>query len=540
MSEDLHRYHDDLLRSERELAQTSAQLQLSEALKAAIVDNALAALVSTDAQGRIVEFNPSAQAMFGRARADVLGRSVGEVLVPPRLRAQHDAGIRRVQAGGAPRVLGQRVEMQAQRADGSEFPIDIVLWRTDVLGATYYTASIVDVTQRHLAARQIERQREALRQSEKLTTMGSLLAGVAHELNNPLAVVMGRAGLLVEKCADPQILADAQRILEAAERCGRIVHTFLNMARRKPATRTRVALGELVRGAAEMLQYSYRTQGIELELALDDSLPALHVDADQVTQVVLNLLLNAQQALAATPGQRSVRVDSGVAPGSCSAACCAWLRISDNGPGINAAQRERIFEPFFTTRSDGTGMGLAMARTLAREHGGDLVLEPAQSVCGASFRLSLPVDADAPTDAIAPRAAPPAAALLARILVVDDEPEIAQLMRDMLESAGYEVASAESGAVALELLDAARFDAVVSDLRMPDMDGAALWRQVGARQPALARRTLFVTGDTLSRSARDFLASTGCASLDKPFAKRDLLERLGALLALPTGPDPGA
>ncbi len=526
-----------LQRSERELAEKSAQLQLSEALKTAIVDNALAALVSTDAMGRIVEFNPSAQAMFGHARADVLGRTVGEVIVPQRLRAQHDAGIRRAQQGAPPRVLGQRVEMQALRADGSEFPIDIVLWRTDVSGATYYTASIVDVTERHASARQIERQREALRQSEKLTAMGSLLAGVAHELNNPLAIVMGRAGLLVEKChGDAETLADAQRILEAAERCGRIVRTFLNMARRKPAARRGVSLAELVRAAADMLHYSYRSQGVELEIALDERLPAVLADADQITQVLLNLLLNAQQALVATPGQRRVRVDSGVAAQPDVAAPGIWLRVADNGPGVGAAQRERIFDPFFTTRSDGTGMGLAMARALAREHGGDLVLEPAGQGDGASFCLTLPLGEVAPEEATVSLMEPPAAAALARILVVDDEPEIAQLMRDMLETAGYEVASAESGAVALELLDAARFDAIVSDLRMPDMDGAALWRQVCSRHPELGARTLFVTGDTLSRSARDFLASTRCPSLDKPFAKRDLLESLGALLVTHQAP----
>jgi CheY-like chemotaxis protein len=128
------------------------------------------------------------------------------------------------------------------------------------------------------------------------------------------------------------------------------------------------------------------------------------------------------------------------------------------------------------------------------------------------------------------------------VLVVDDEQEIADLMRELLEGAGYEVASAESGAVALALLDEARFDAIVSDLHMPDIDGASLWREVRQRRPALARRMLFVTGDTLSPSARQFLDGTRCPSLNKPFSKTELLAQLHALLddAAPPAPEPPA
>ena len=169
---------------------------------------------------------------------------------------------------------------------------------------------------------------------------------------------------------------------------------------------------------------------------------------------------------------------------------------------------------------------------MAREHGGDLVLDPDRGDGGgASFRLSLPISGVADADTV-PAALPgPVAAQQARVLVVDDEAELAELMRVMLEGAGYEVVTAESGAVALELLETARFDAVVSDLRMPDIDGARLWREATPRHPQLARRMLFVTGDTLSPDAREFLRHSGCASLDKPFSKADLLARLAALLA---------
>ena len=512
----------DVFRSQR-------QLQQREAFNSAIVDGALAAIVATDAQGRIVEFNPAAETLFGRSRADALGHPIAS-LFPERYRDRHVAGLADLVRGQRQDFLGRRVELLARHSSGHEFPVELLLWRTEVAGEIHFTASMVDLTERREAQHEIERQREALRQSEKLGAMGGLLAGVAHELNNPLAVVMGRAGLLEEKLADPALRADASRIREAAERCGRIVRTFLNMARSKPAQRGPVVLNDLVRAAADMLGYAWRSHGIELSLSLAEGLPPVDADADQIGQVVLNLLINAQQALAGRTAPRQVLVSTGIESQRDGRAPQAWLRVADNGPGVSSATREQIFEPFFTTKAEGmgTGLGLAVSRSLARAHGGELRLE--DSPGGACFRLSLPL-AGTPASAVADHPAEPETPALAQVLVVDDETDIASLMREMLESAGYEVATAESGAVALEMLEMARFDAIVSDLRMPDMDGAALWREVRRLQPRLAQRVLFVTGDTLSVDARQFLAETRCASLDKPFGKADLLRGVAALLA---------
>ena len=523
----------ELKQREMELAERLQELQASEALKSAIVDYALAALISTDDTGRIVEFNPSAETMFQRQRADVLGRLVSQIVIPERFRPMHEAGLRRMHDGEPPRMLGQRMQLQALRADGSEFPIEMVLWRTDVNGTAFYTASLVDMTEVHNATREIERQREALRQSEKLSAMGSLLAGVAHELNNPLAIVMGRASLLEEKCEQvPELRAEAQRIREAAERCGRIVRTFLNMARSRPSQRSPVSLNDMIRAATDMLQYGYRTHSIELELTLAEALPPVIADSDEIGQVVMNLLVNAQQALAGAEGKRRVRVQSGLEPRRENREPRVWLRVEDNGTGVPNAARAHVFDAFFTTKPEGigTGLGLAVSRSLARAHGGELVLEAGSALGGASFRMSLPISGEAGPDSVPATLMDDTGSAQAHVLVVDDEPELAELMREMLESAGYEVSTAESGAVALEMLGLVRFDALVSDLRMPDVDGAALWREVSARQPALARSMLFVTGDTLSPDARSFLKSARCDSLDKPFSKADLLAKVAALL----------
>lgn len=523
----------ELKRRDAALSAKVAELEASEALKSSIFDHAMAALVSTDEAGRIVEFNPAAAAMFGLAREQALGRSVAEVMIPPRLRDAHNAGMARVTAGGERRVMGKRVEMPALRADGSEFPVEMVLWRTDVAGQAFYTASLFDLSERQTAQSEIERQREALRQSEKLTAMGSLLAGVAHELNNPLSIVMGRAALLAEKMSGDPRAADAQRIHEAAERCGRIVRTFLNMARSRPANRSEVALNDLATAAVDMLAYVLRSHGIAVELDLLPGLPPVKADGDQIGQIVLNLIVNAQQALGARDHGRRLTVSTGLAPmtdGDRRRTPRVWLRVRDNGPGISAELRERIFEPFFTTKSEGvgTGLGLAVSRSIARDHGGELTLQDDGG--GACFCLQLPVSGEPEASETEPAPLAATDEREARLLVVDDEPEIAELIGEMLGGAGYEVMTAESGAVALAMLAEARFDAIVSDLHMPDIDGAQLWREVKAQHPALARRMLFVTGDTLSPIARQFLSEARCDSLNKPFSKQELLARITALL----------
>ena len=516
-----------------------------EAFKSAMVDHAPTAIVTTGGQGHIVDFNPAAERLFGRSRASVLSQVLGDVLLPERHRQAHRAEMVRLRAGDPVDGFGQPFEMKGQRADGSEFPMQMLAFHILLNGEHFYTGFITDLSARQEAALQIERQRDALRQTEKLSAMGTLLAGVAHELNNPLAIVMGRASLLEEKAAESallnqagvQLAADARRIREAAERCGRIVRTFLNMARHKPAERVPVQLNDIVRAAADMLGYTLRSHGITVDLQLADGLPEAQADGDQLGQVVLNLIVNAQQALAAVQSARRITLTSGVEPQRAGRESRIWLRVADTGPGVAVAERDKIFEPFFTTKGAGlgTGLGLSVSRSIVREHGGDLAVETGRDTgdaAGASFRLSLPVSGQlvSPSSTALPLA--PAEGLAhARVLVVDDEPEIADLIRAVLEGAGFDVATAESGAVALEMLAEARFDAIVSDVRMPDLDGAALWRAVRERWPLLARRVLFVTGDTLSTQARQILDESGCASLDKPFGKADLLAAVNAALS---------
>lgn len=383
--------------------------------------------------------------------------------------------------------------------------------------------------------------RDALHQAQKLSAMGGLLAGVAHELNNPLAIVIGRATLLEERVRSRATLqtetlqTEARQVREAAERCGRIVRTFLDLARKKPADRRAVQLNTLVNASTELLAYSLCSHGVTIKLELDEHLPEIQADGDQLGQVLLNLLVNAQQALESrTDGERKIRVCTSreEGPHKTERVC---LKVTDTGPGVPTELRERVFEPYFTTKTNGrgTGLGLSSSRAIAREHGGELRLASQTVGCGASFVLELPVGQlggrqDAATAAAA--ATGTASARSGRILVVDDEVALAQMVGEMLESAGYEVSTARTGQEALAILAADAIDAVVSDLHMPGMDGAALWARLSSQQPALARRILFMTGDALSSVSAAFLARSGCSTLSKPFRKSELMAQVDRLL----------
>jgi PAS domain S-box-containing protein len=440
-------------------------------------------------------------------------------------------------------VLEQRkptgyYEVSYPRRDGSI----MTLWAQkipllDENGVADRTLTVgIDISALKAAQAQIERQQQALHQSEKLTALGSLLAGVAHELNNPLSVVVGQTMLVKDQVTDPEIGARLTKIREAAERCGRIVKTFLAMARQRTPERRKVQLNQTIEDAVRLVAYGLHSGGVALERDLADDLPPVSGNPDELTQVFTNLLVNAEQALSAIGTDRRITVRTrGSADGHSVVA-----DIVDTGPGIPDSVRDRIFEPFFTTKpvGAGTGIGLSVCRSIVLAHGGtiDVMTGPH----GTTFRLRLPVDTS-PDDESTPADAPAAEPDARRILVVDDEPDVADTIAEILKNAGHDVEIAHGGFAALEALRRRDFDLVVSDLRMPDMDGRALWERADGVRPGSSRRFLFITGDTLSPLAREFLVDGARRHLEKPIVPDDLLLAVAdtfAALAEETAPHP--
>ncbi len=378
---------------------------------------------------------------------------------------------------------------------------------------------------------EVVRQREALQQSEKMAAFGSLLAGVAHELNNPLSIVIGNALLLAEKMEGSAEAERAQRVQAAAERCGRIVRSFLAMARQHKAEMRPVTVQTLVDPTLQLLAYSMRTSGVTVEQDIAPDLPPLLCDPDQMIQVLSNLLTNARHALEEQSQPRRVRLTA-YADGE-----WAQIEVADNGPGVPDAIRSRMFDPFFTTKpvGSGTGIGLAVSRGIVEAHGGSLVLAPSESA-GACFVIRLPLAREAsPVPGVTNASGVPQMLPARTALVVDDEPEIGELLGEMLRKLGYCFEMEVSGEAAQEALMQRDYDVVLCDLRLPGLDGPALYDWMAEHRPHLCARTAFITADTLSASSHRFLARAARPVLEKPFVPAELRELLAQILPDATG-----
>ncbi len=412
---------------------------------------------------------------------------------------------------------------------GTRFPVAVSWRHIAYKGAPAVISSIVDLTESKRAQEELARSRESLHQAEKLTALGSLLAGVSHELNNPLTIVTAQASLLEELAAGSPMADRAEKVRRAAERCSKIVQTFLAMARQREPERSKVQASDVVRAALDLTEYSLRTAGIDVSFEVEPGLPPLFADGDQLHQVFVNLIVNAQQALQEKSGERRLKLRIASADGGRTLA----VDVEDNGPGVPAEIRRRVFEPFFTTKPEGvgTGVGLSFSLGLVEAHGGRLELLDAPGG-GACFRVTLDTAAAADTPAEATAAAALAAAAAERkgkALIVDDEPDVAEVLEILAGRAGYEVDVAANGREAIERLTRADYDVILSDLRMPQMDGPALFAWLEREKPHLTRRIAFVTGDTLGDAAARFLKACGRPVLEKPFSGKNVRALLEAL-----------
>ncbi len=375
-----------------------------------------------------------------------------------------------------------------------------------------------DLTGQLAIEQQLARQREQVFQSEKMSALGSLLAGVAHELNNPLSVVVGHAMMLSDETSDPQVLRQTKKISDAAERCSKIVRTFLSMARQEPVRMEPVDIGELVGTAVEVARYGNRGRNVRIETDLQDDLPKVHADVDQVTQAVVNLIINAEQAIEGASVGDCIRVSAR----RDKAHKALRIEVEDNGPGIPSDIRARVFDPFFSTKGvgQGTGVGLAVCHRVVTAHQGTIEVRDVEPT-GTCFAITLPMNGVAEQDKQETKPVPDDQDSI-RVLVIDDEADVADLNVEVLERAGYKADAVYEAANAFDMLRTKNYDVVLSDLNMPGVDGRGVYETIVAEFPRLAARTGFVTGDTMGKTSQIFLQESRRPYLEKPVSPKEL------------------
>jgi nitrogen-specific signal transduction histidine kinase len=375
-----------------------------------------------------------------------------------------------------------------------------------------------------------ERLRSHLAELEKLGTVGRMVSGVAHELNSPLASIVGYSQLLETAKLDASTKQIVEVLRAQAERAGRIVENFLNVATKAQSRKRHFDVNEVVNKVLKLREYDQKIHDIVARTELsEEPLPALG-DSGQIEQVVFNLVTNAEDAVASVQGRSpEILIRTSVSAGK------VQVVVIDNGGGIRSADMRHIFDPFFTTKAEtesngGTGLGLNICAEIVKDHDGQLYARSRYGR-GSEFTLELPIAVGAhgpepDTDDMGS-----GEALRGRsIIVIDDEVTIAELMEDFLGRFGATLEFCSSGAEGFERICQNSYDVIVCDQRMPGLNGQSLFKMIQSVNPELAQRFIFVTGDVLNERTQQFFRQTGVRYLTKPFRLRDLLSAIESVL----------
>ena len=363
-----------------------------------------------------------------------------------------------------------------------------------------------------------------LMQAEKMSAIGLLISSVTHELNNPLSGVMGFAQLLLQGELNPKVRKHLERIYNEAVRSQKIVQNLLSFSRRHKPEKTQQNLNDVIDGVIELRAYQLGVDNVEVVRHYDPRLPKTMLDFHQLQQVILNVVNNAHQAMMEVADRPRRLVITTERRGES-------LRASfgDSGTGIGSDRLESIFDPFFTTKKSGkgTGLGLSVSRAIIKDHQGSM---NAESVVGegTTIHVDLPLLQDpgavAGTEGEGKKAASPVRPM--RLLVVDDESILVELLVEFLKTVGHKVDDARNGQKALELATANDYDAILTDLKMPGLDGQGLYERLCKIKPQMARRFIFSTGDLANPRTQTFFQTAGCPYLSKPFKLEAVLKLL--------------
>ena len=425
---------------------------------------------------------------------------------------------------GEPQPIEFRVEA---KAGGTRWVRVLPSSRLLPDGRTLGTGVVMDITETKMAEEKQRHMQEELNLASRLASVGQLASGVAHEINNPLSAVIGFSELLMSRDVSDETKQDLQIINESAQRVARIVKNLLVFARRSKSGREYADINSILSAGLELRAYEMHNNNIELVTRLDPRLPWTVVDIGRIQQVFLNIIVNAEQAMLSARGEGRLLVTTKLIDGS--------IRVSfeDNGLGVSPENLSMVFDPFFTTKAvgEGTGLGLSICYGIMKEHHGKISVQSKPGK-GATFTVELPLVAETQqSEPPAPSGGGRKRTTGAKIMVVDDEAGVCKIIDRALTAEGHSVDAVDNASAALERLKHEPYHLVLLDIRMPGMDGVEFYGHLKKIAPSLARRVLFMTGDTMSPGTEDFLSKTKVPFMRKPFGIDELQSNIDHILS---------
>ena len=489
------------------------------------LDIAEVMLVALNGKGQISLINRKGCRILGYEEEELIGKNWFDTCLPSRrTKTVKQAFEKLIVEGKGVKKDYEYHENPVLTKTGEERTI---AWRntflTDETGKVIGTLSSgEDITER-------EQLRNQLLQAEKMSALGQLISGVAHELNNPMSAVLGYSQLLLSspKLPEPP-RQNIERIYQEAERARKIVQNLLTFARQRKPEKKKISLNAIVERTLNLRAYEMQVNNIKLIKMFDQNIPSLLADEHQLQQVFMNIILNAEQAMLEARGRGRLEVRT------------RWdtdrevvqIFFQDDGPGVSEEYLSKVFDPFFTTKPDGegTGLGLSISYGIVKEHGGHITVV-SQEGSGATFTVELPLDT-IQTSQVKPQSEPTEMKTeigRKKILIIDDEASLTELVKTALEREGHKVETASDGDMAVKRIEKGRYDAVVSDLKMPGKSGAEVYLYCKQEKPHLAQHFLFLTGDVVAPDTMRFIDEQKIPCISKPFDLEDVISALSHL-----------
>ncbi|MBB4639520.1 PAS domain S-box protein [Longimicrobium terrae] len=521
-----------------ERRQAEDALRASELKFRSVTHSAADAIVTIDSEGCIVSWNRGAETVFGYCEAEALGQAL-EIMMPERFRERHRAGVQRMAHTGDLSLQDTTLELVGMRRDGTEFPLEASLALWDVGGRRFATRIMRDVSERRRSEEALRRSQQKLAQAQKMEAVGRLAGGVAHDFNNLLTVIGGNADLLIlDRGGDDDLCEQLGEIKQAADRAAALTRQLLAFSRQQVLQPRLLDLDAVVSGMHKMLSRLI-AEHVDVVLRLHGSLPPVKADPTQMEQVILNLAVNARDAMP-DGGRLLIRTDAVRleqpelrAGFELPAGPYVVLSVTDTGHGIEPAALGRIFEPFFTTKAEGhgTGLGLATVYGIVQQSGGwiDVASEPDRGTRFEVFLPSVAAEVDAPEAGAG--AGTHAARGSGTVLLVEDNAAVRLVGSRALTRSGYTVLDAGDGEEGLKVAAAydGRIDLVVTDVVMPRMGGRELARRLSESRPET--RVIFTSGFTEDSVLRPETFEPGAHFLPKPYGPAELVRHAMDVLA---------